>query len=334
MTMKILISGTHGLIGSALVRALAGQGHAVTRLIRGTPSPGEAAVAWDPESNQIDAASLEGFDAVVHLAGENVAAGRWTADRKARIRTSRVAGTRLLSDSLARLASPPKVLACASAVGYYGDRGEEILDETSPPGTGFLAGVCRDWEAATEPAAKAGIRVVELRIGMVLATGGGALQKMVEPFRLGLGGRLGSGRQYVSWITLDDVLGAIAHMLEGGAPRVRAEGDSPVFVDTRTGTVPLVLADTKTGTVPLSGPVNVVGPHPVTNAEFTKALGRQLNRPTILPVPAFALRLMFGQMADDLLLSSARVMPRRLLDSGYQFLDAELAPALQRLLSR
>jgi uncharacterized protein len=299
--MKILVSGTHGLIGSALVRALAGQGHAVTRLIRGTPSPGEAAIGWDPESNQIDAAGLEAFDAVVHLAGENVAAGRWTADRKARIRTSRVAGTRLLSDALARLAHPPKVLACASAVGYYGDRGEELLDETSSPGSGFLANVCRDWEAAAEPAAQAGVRVVELRIGVVLAAGGGALRKMIEPFRLGLGGRLGSGHQYMSWITLDDVLGAIAHVLE---------------------------TDT------LSGPVNLVSPQPVTNLEFTKTLGRALNRPTLLPVPAFALRLLFGQMADELLLGGARAMPRRLLDSGYRFGDAELAPALQRLLCR
>jgi uncharacterized protein len=320
--MNILISGTHGLIGSALVRALAGQGHAVTRLIRGTPSPGEAAVAWDPESNQIDAAGLEGFDAVVHLAGENVAAGRWTADRKARIRTSRVAGTRLLSDTLARLAHPPKVLACASATGYYGDRGEELLDESSPPGTGFLAGVCRDWEAATEPAAKAGVRVVELRIGMVLAAGGGALGKMIEPFRLGLGGRLGSGRQYMSWITLDDVLHAITHVLCGA-------GVSPAAETPETSA-----AGTAAPQVTLRGPVNLVAPNPVTNIEFTKALGHALNRPTLLPVPAFALRLMFGQMADELLLGGARVMPRRLLDAGFQFADAELAPALQRLLSR
>ena len=299
--MKILISGTHGLIGSALVRALAGTRSCRDAADPRAPSPGEAAVAWDPESNQIDAAGLEGFDAVVHLAGENVAAGRWTADRKARIRTSRVAGTRLLSDALAapRPSAQGALLRIGRRLLRRPRRGDSGRDQSA--GHRFsgqrlprLGGRHRARREGRHPR---GANSASAWFWRPAA----ALGKMVEPFRLGLGGRLGSGRQYVSWITLDDVVGAIAHVLE---------------------------TDT------LSGPVNLVGPKPVTNAEFTKALGRQLNRPTLLAVPAFALRLLFGQMADDLLLSSARVVPRRLLDSGYHFHDAELAPALQRLLGR
>jgi len=298
--MKILVTGSRGLIGSALVPCLTAAGHQVTRLVRGQLSPAEASeISWNPDRGQLDPAALAGFDAVVHLAGENIAAGRWTAERKARIRDSRLVGTRLLSQTLAQLSRRPKVLVSASAVGFYGDRGEQPVDEASPPGAGFLAQVCRDWEAATGPAAAAGVRVVSVRIGLVLAARGGALAKMLPVFRWGLGGRLGSGRQYMSWITLDDVVAAIAHAL---------------------------------ATEALRGPVNLVAPQPVTNRQFTKALGRVLGRPALLPVPAFVLRAIWGQMAKELFLSSARVTPRRLLDSGYRFRDPELSAALRRLL--
>ena len=242
------------------------------------------------------------FDAVVHLAGENIASGRWNAARKAAIRDSRVNGTRFLCDALAGLARPPKTLVCASAVGYYGDRGEERLTEESPPGTGFLAEVCREWEAASAPAARKGIRVVALRIGMVLSPKGGALARMLPLFRAGLGGVIGGGRQYVSWVALDDLPGIILHALQRDD---------------------------------LRGPVNAVAPRPVTNREFTEALGKVLSRPTPLPVPAFALRLAVGgEMADALLLSSARGIPRRLEETGYRFRFAELSAALRHLLGK
>ncbi len=297
--MKILISGASGLIGSALVTSCCEAGHQVTRLVRCQPGPQQ--VRWDPAAGRLDPAALEGLDAVVHLAGENVAGGRWTKLKKARIRDSRVEGTRLLSNALAKLADPPEVFASASAVGYYGDRGGQQLDEESPLGSGFLAEVCHEWEAATGPAAEAGIRVVHLRFGVVLGCGGGALAKMLPALRLGLGGRLGSGRQYVSWITLPEVTAAVAHVLATGT---------------------------------LKGPVNLVAPRPVTNRELTAVLGRLLRRPTFLPAPGFALRAMLGQMADELLLASTRVVPRRLLDTGYQFRDPELEEALRHLLGR
>ncbi|MHC4176803.1 MAG: TIGR01777 family oxidoreductase [Planctomycetota bacterium] len=297
--MKILISGASGLIGSALVKSFSEAGHEVTRLVRHQPHAAE--LRWDPTGGHLDRAELEGFDAVVHLAGENIARGRWTRRQKARIRDSRAVGTRLLSQTLAELADPPRVFASASAVGYYGNRGDEQLDEESPAGVGFLAEVCRDWEAATGPAAGASIRVVQLRLGMVLASHGGALAKMLPLFRLGLGGRLGNGRQYVSWITLDDVVGAVGHVLATGA---------------------------------LRGPVNLVAPQPVTNRQLTAALGRVLKRPTFLPAPAVALRIMLGEMAEGLLLASARVVPKRLQDAGYQFRDPELEGALRRILDR
>ncbi len=297
--MNILISGASGLIGSALVKSLSEAGHAVRRLVRRAAGPAE--VRWDPAAGRLDAADLEGLDAVVHLAGENIAAGRWTRRRKARIRDSRAKGTHLLSRTLAGLADPPGVFISASAVGFYGDRGDRQLDEQSPPGSGFLAEVCRRWEAATEPAAGAGIRAVQLRTGMVLASHGGALAKMLPIFRLGLGGRLGSGRQYVSWITLNDVAGAVGHVL---------------------------LDET------LRGPVNLVAPQPVTNRRFTAALGRVLKRPTWLPAPALALRIVLGKMAEELLLAGARVMPKRLLDAGYRFRHPELEAALRHVLGR
>ncbi|MBI3988355.1 MAG: TIGR01777 family protein [candidate division NC10 bacterium] len=297
--MTILMTGSSGFIGLALVPFLTNRGHRVTRLVRSQPSPGEVAVRWDPVAGTLETARLEGLDAVVHLAGESLAAGRWTVERKARIRDSRVKGTRLLCESLAQLAQPPKVLICASAIGYYGDRGEEPLQEESAPGSGFLAEVCREWEAAAEPAVQRGIRVVHLRFGMVLSPKGGALAKMLFPFRIGAGGILGSGRQYWSWIALDDALGAIHH----------------VFT-----------TDT------LQGPVNAVAPHPVTNREFTKTLGRVLGRPTPFPIPAFAARLAFGEMADEMLLASTRVEPTRLLATGYRFRHPELEGTLRHLL--
>lgn len=297
--MKILISGAGGLIGSAAVKSFGQAGHQVTRLVRSEPGPGE--IGWDPAAGRLDPVALEGFDAAVHLAGENIAAGRWTQEKKARIRDSRVQGTGLLSRALAGLDDPPKIFASASAVGYYGDRGDQPLDEASRPGTGFLAEVCRDWEAATRPAAEAGIRVVPVRFGAVLAPHGGALAKMLPAFRVGLGGRLGSGRQYISWITLDDAAGAIGYVL---------------------------------ATDTIQGPVNLVAPGPVTNRQFTATLARVLRRPAFLPAPAFALRIAFGQMAEQLLLASQRAVPRRLLDAGYQFHDPELEAALRSMLGR
>jgi uncharacterized protein (TIGR01777 family) len=298
--MNILVTGASGLIGSALVSSLTAIGHGVTRLVRAQTTFAEPAARWDPRAGTIDANAFGGVDAVVHLAGENIAQ-RWTPARKADIRDSRVKGTQVLCEALARLASPPKVLVSASAIGYYGDRGEEILTETSPPGRGFLAEVCRAWEAATEPAQQHGIRVVSLRFGVVLSSAGGALAKMLPPFRLGLGGVLGSGRQYMSWIALDDVVGAIQQAIVSEA---------------------------------LRGPTNAVAPRAITNQEFTKVLGKTVGRPTVLPLPAFAARLMFGEMADELLLASTRVEPAKLLASGYQFRYPELEHALRHLLAQ
>ena len=298
--MKVLISGSTGLIGSALVSLLTNEGHDVVRLVRSAPKSDGSEVHWDPESGRIDNAGLEGMDAVVHLAGENIGAGRWTRDRKARIFDSRVKGTRLLCESLANLVQPPKVLVSASAIGYYGDRDEEILNEGSISGFGFLAEVCIEWEIATEPLAQTEIRVVNLRMGIVLSLEGGPLEKMLPPFKMGVGGILGNGRQYMSWISLDDAVGGIHHALV---------------------------------TDSLQGPVNNVAPHPVTNREFTKTLGRVLRRPTLFPLPSFGLRLMFGEeMANELFLSSTRVEPVRLLETGYAFQHPELESALRHVL--
>jgi uncharacterized protein (TIGR01777 family) len=299
--MRVAVSGSTGLVGSEVTASLSAAGHEVVRIVRRVPAPGEKAVRWDPEKGEVDAAGLEGLDAVVHLAGENIASGRWTAARKAAIRDSRAKGTRLLCDTLAGLARPPMTLVCASAIGFYGDRGAEVLTEESPPGTGYLSEVCREWEAATAAAARKGIRVISLRIGVVLSPRGGALSRMLPPFRAGLGGVIGNGRQYVSWIALDDLVGVVLHALRSGE---------------------------------LCGPVNAVAPVPVTNREFTEALGKVLSRPTLLPVPAFALRLALGEMADALLLASARVAPRRLEETGYRFRFPELPAALRHLLAR
>ena len=298
--MDVLVSGSSGLVGSALVSALGDEGHQVRRLTRSGSSSPEGGVRWDPSSGMIDAAGLEGVDAVVHLAGENIV-GRWTAAKKARIRDSRVEGTRLLSGALAQLSTPPGVMICASATGYYGDRGNELLTEESAPGHNFLAGVCQEWEAAADPAREAGVRVVHMRFGIVLSTEGGALATTLPIFKLGGGGRIGSGRQYQSWIALDDVTGAILHALS---------------------------------TDSLSGPVNATVPDPPTNIEYTKTLGRVLGRPTVFPLPAPVARLVLGEVADELLLASQRIEPVRLKETGYDFRYPELEGAFRHLLGR
>jgi uncharacterized protein (TIGR01777 family) len=299
--MSVAVTGSTGLLGSALVPLLTSRGHGVVRLVRATPAEASAerVARWDPDTGAVEP-GLDGVDAVVHLAGESVA-GRWTEVRKRRMRESRVRPTRLLCETLARQPTPPRVLVCASAIGYYGDRGDEALREEGAPGSGFLADLCREWEAAAQPAARRGIRVVTLRIGIVLSPKGGALAAMLPVFRLGLGGPVGSGAQWMSWIGLDDALGAILHALMNEA---------------------------------LVGPVNLVAPAPVTNREFARTLGRVLRRPAMFPFPAFAARLVLGQMADELLLASARVVPARLQATGYAFRDQTLDGALRRLLGR
>ncbi len=305
---RVLVSGASGLVGSALVAHLSAGGHTPVRLVRSSggaaPDPGlpTEAIAWDSEAGgPPPSAALEGFDAVVHLAGESIASGRWTARKKVRISRSRVAGTMALAEALARLEKPPRTLVVASAIGYYGNRGEENLVESSPRGSGFLADVCSAWEAAASPARVAGIRVVHLRIGVVLSPLGGALGQMLLPFRLGAGGVIGDGRQWMSWIALDDLLDVILHSL----------------------------ADTT-----LTGPINTVAPHPVTNEEWTQILGRVLRRPTLVPLPAFAARAALGEMADELLLASTRVLPERLLAARHPFRYVEVEPALRHLLGR
>jgi len=296
---RVLISGASGLIGSALSAFLSTGGHATVGLTRRRDAADD--VVWDPAHGDLDPQSVEGYDAVVHLAGENVAGGRWTEKQKKKILDSREQGTRLLCETLAALKQPPKVLLCASAVGYYGPLEDEEADETFRRGSGFLAEVCEAWEAATAPARAAGIRVVNLRFGVVLSPAGGALAKMLPPFQIGVGGRLGSGQQWMSWIALDDVVGAIHHSLMHDE---------------------------------LTGPVNVTAPEPVTNADFTQTLGTVLRRPTIFPIPGFAARLAFGQMAEEMLLSGQRVMPQKLVGSGYSFRFPDLEPALRHVLGR
>lgn len=303
--MKVIVTGSTGLVGSALVRSLRAAGDSVTRLVRGDAqefsAPGTKAVRWEPESGVASAKELEAHDAAVHLAGEPIADGRWTDEKKRRIVESRVKGTRLFAETLAGLNEKPKVLVSASAIGFYGDRGEEVLREESASGEDFLSEVCREWEKATLAASQAGIRVVHVRIGIVLSAKGGALAKMIAPFKLGVGGRVGDGRQYMSWITLDDLVAIIR----------RAVTDES-----------------------LRGPLNAVAPQPVTNEDFTKALGSVLGRPTFLSVPAFAARLAFGEMADALLLSSTRVEPARLNEVGFKFSHPEIEGALREVLGK
>lgn len=299
--MIIAVTGASGMVGSDLVKKLEGAGHLVRSLVRQEVKDADREIRWDPDAGQIDAAELNGVDAVVHLAGENIAGQRWSENFKRRILESRVKGTSLLATTLANLEMKPAVLVSASATGYYGNRGDEEVDELAPSGNGFLAEVCREWEAAVEPAHDAGIRVVKLRIGPVLSPKGGALAKMLLPFKMGVGGVVGSGRQYFSWIELDDLVSAIVFALENES---------------------------------LIGPVNAVAPGAVTNREFTKTLGRVLGRPTIFPMPAFGARLAFGEMADEMLLGGVRVAPHELTAAGFQFAYPHLEPALRHLLSK
>lgn len=296
----VAITGATGFIGSALVDDLAAAGHTVRRLVRSERHRRPGDVMWDPAVGRLDPHALEGVDAVVHLAGEPIAQ-RWTTETKRRIRESRVGSTELLARTIASRARPPRVFVSGSAMGIYGDRGDEELDEASAVGRDFLAEVATAWEAAAEPAARAGVRVVKVRTGLVLSPRGGALAKLLLPFRMGAGGRVGSGRQWVSWIGLADAVGAIMHAL---------------------------------ATEALAGPVNLAAPAPVTNAELTETLARVLRRPAIVPIPAFALRLVFGEMGEATLLASQRMRARRLLESGYRFRYPTLEPALRHELGR
>lgn len=293
--MKIAIAGSSGLVGSALIPILQSDGSQITRLVRSSPKPGE--IEWHPNQDKVSALSLEGFEAIINLAGENIAGGRWTDDQKRKIRDSRMNGTHLLSEAIAQMKSKPRVFICASATGIYGDRDDETLDEQSESGGGFLAGVCREWEQATQPASKAAVRVVNLRMGPILAREGGMLSKLLTPFKMGMGGKVGSGKQYISWVALDDAVNAI---------KLAIDDES------------------------IHGPINIVSPNPVTNEEFTKTLGHVLNRPTALAMPAFAARLAFGEMADEMLLASQRVLPKRLTQAGFQFQYPTLENAMRK----
>ncbi len=294
--MKILLTGSTGFLGKALIHSLQKVGHEVVRLRRSGATAGEP--TWDPDRKIMDAGALEGFDGIIHLAGESIAGLRWTTAKKRRIRDSRVEGTGLLARTVAGLSRPPRWFISAAAVGYYGDRGEETLREDSAPGTGFLAEVCRDWEAAAAPVAQRGIRTAHLRLGIVLSRTEGVLPRMLLPFRCGMGGRIGNGRQFMPWISADDVVGAVKHIIERE----------------------------------ISGPVNLTAPETVTNAGFSKTLGSVLHRPVFMPLPAFAARLALGEMADALLLASQRVEPAALLKTGYRFKHPALEGALKEML--
>lgn len=298
--MKILVTGASGLVGSAMVPFLTTAGHHVTKLVRSRSELKPNEMAWDIERGRLDPSELEGFDAVIHLAGENIGKGRWTNEKKRKIADSRVLGTRLLCQALASLKNPPKTLVSASATGYYGNRGDEYLTEQSLKGKGFLADVCEKWEEATDPALDKGIRVVNLRTGMVLSPKGGALKQVLPIFKWGLGGKFGSGKQYMSWIAIDDLVSAIAFVLQNGA---------------------------------LKGPVNAVSPDSVTNETFTKILAQVMHRPAFMVVPSFMARLMFGEMADELLLSSQRVLPCKLEETGFKFAYEDLEKALKYLIT-
>lgn len=296
MISRVLVTGVSGPIGTALLPSLKSRGYEVTRLVRGTAT-GADQIPWNP-SEPIAPEKVSGFDAVIHLAGESIV-GRWTKTKKIKIRESRVAGTTALAEALAQATTKPQVFVCSSAIGYYGDRGSEVLYETSNPGVGFLPDVCREWEAATQAAAKAGIRTVQMRTGVVLSPQGGALGKMLPPFKMGVGGKIGDGRQWMSWIDVQDMVGATHHILKSDL---------------------------------LQGPVNLVAPRPVTNEEFTKTLGSVLSRPAILPVPAFAVKLAFGEMGETVLLGSQRVEPTQLVMSGYPFRFSTLRASLENIL--
>ena len=294
----IVITGASGLVGTKLTKAFEADGNRVLRAVR-REARSDQELSWDPVKGTIDRDKLEGVDAVVHLAGAGIADRRWTESYKKTILDSRVDGTTLIAETIASLENKPRVFACASAIGFYGNRGDDELDESAKSGDGYLPEVCLQWERACQAAEQADIRTVKMRIGVVLSTDGGALQKMLTPFKLGGGGILGSGKQYFSWIELDDIVRAMQFVVANES---------------------------------LSGPVNLVAPHPVTNHEFTKTLGRVLSRPTILPMPGFAARLVFGEMADALLLASTRVVPTALTDAGFTFENGELEPALRHIL--
>ena len=300
---KILISGASGLIGTSLIRASGANQISLTRLVRKSRPESQQEICWSPQSSpaMADAAQLEGFDAVIHLSGANIGAHRWTAAYKREIVESRVQSTHALAQLLAGLKNPPRAFLCASATGIYGKRGDEILMESSAPGSGFLAETCVQWEAAAQPAKDAGIRVVHLRFGAGLSLEGGALAKLLPIFRMGLGGKLGSGKQWMSWMSLPDMVSAIFHIIQEAQ---------------------------------LSGPVNMVSPILVTNAEFTRTLANVLHRPAIFTVPAFALRIVVGEMADEAVLASTRVLPARLAETGFHFQHARLALALETLLAK
>jgi uncharacterized protein len=299
-TKSIVVSGASGLIGTAVSRAITGCSWKVRKLVRGESNQDRGdAIRWHPDSGQLSISDFKGIDALVHLAGEGIAAGRWTVERKRRIRESRVNSTLRLCQTLARMPTVPPVLVCASAIGYYGERGDQRLVESEHPGSGFLSEVCAEWEQATRPAVDAGIRVVNLRIGIVLSPEGGALKQMLLPFRLGLGGPIASGRQYWSWISLPDLVASILFAVESGS---------------------------------LAGPVNAVAPNAVTNAEFTRILAQVLRRPALIPLPAFVARLALGEMANELLLASTRVVPEQLQKHGFSFQHGDLSAALRAVL--
>lgn len=296
--MRVLVTGSTGFIGIALVSALEQRGDRVVRLGRGEAT--DARATWDPEAGTISTVALDGIDGVVHLAGEGIGEKKWTPEQKRRILESRVKGTSLLARTLAERQTKPSVLVSGSAIGYYGNRGDEMLDETSSSGDDFLAGVCTRWEAAAEPAAAAGIRLVTIRTGIVLHPSGGVLKRLLLPFRLGLGGRVASGRQWMSWIARADLVGAILHALDRESMR---------------------------------GPVNMTAPNPATNAVFTKTLGSVLHRPTVLPTPLLPLKLRYGsELVEALLVGGQRVRPRRLQEDGYEFAYPDLEPALRAML--
>ncbi len=297
--MKILVSGSSGLIGRALCPFLIKNNCKVVRLVRKPVQQVEDTVFWYPEYGILDESNLVGSDVIVHLAGEPIAGGRWTEEKKRAIYNSRINSTKLLVEKISKLPTPPKVFICASAIGYYGDRGDEILTEESSPGEGFLAKTAYDWEEAAKPLQKIGVRVVNLRIGIVLSLEGGALRLMLLPFKLGLGGKIGSGKQYWSWIAIDDLIYIIYEAIINST---------------------------------LTGPINAVSPESVTNYEFTKILGKLLKRPTFLPLPSFMVKLLFGEMGKELLLSSTRVEPKKLMSAGYKFHFPQLEIALRHIL--
>jgi len=299
--LRIVMSGSSGIIGSSLSDFLTCAGNRVQPLVRRPPKLETDEIFWDPYRQELDKASIESADAVIHLAGENIGAERWSPRRKEAIRKSRVESTRFLAETLASLKHPPKVLLVASAVGFYGNRADEALTEESPVGKGYLPEVCQAWEAATEPARKAGIRVVHVRTGIVLTLAGGALAKMVPPFSMGVGGIIGSGRQWMSWISMEDLVGIYHYLLN-------AEN--------------------------ISGSVNATAPWPVTNASFTKTLGKVLRRPTLFPLPAFVVKALFGEMGEALLLEGQQVKPTRLTEAGFKFLYPDLESALRWELGR